>query len=216
MESLKDSFPIVVSYFSISTAFGVIAKEYLDGYAVLMSALVFAGAAQFIALQMIANKNSPFLIILTTFLVNSRHLLMSGYLSRFYEGVSRKIRAVVSFGITDETFAVASKRFQEGKANPRYNIELNTFCYLAWVSGTVLGVTFGAVLPEDVSAALPFGLTALFISILLSTTTSGSDVVAALTAGVLAVMLPGGWNIVGAALAGCIAGGVVEKWKNSQ
>ena len=215
MESFKDSLPVVVSYFSISVAFGVIAKEYLGGYAVLMSALVFAGAAQFIALQMIASKNSPVLIVLTTFLVNSRHLLMSSYLSRFYRGVSRKVRALVAFGITDETFAVASKRFQEGEANPRYNVELNFFCYIAWVLGTALGITFGAFVPEEISTILPFGLTALFISILLSTVRNSSDVVAALTAGILAVILPGGWNIILASLAGCFAGGVVERWKSS-
>ncbi|ADC64910.1 AzlC family protein [Ferroglobus placidus DSM 10642] len=212
MRSLKDSLPIVVSYFSISTAFGMIAKEYLGFNAVLMSALVFAGAAQFIALQMIANKSPSALIVLTTFLVNSRHLLMSSYLSRFYIGVSKRIKAVVSFGITDETFAVASKRFQEGKANPSYNLQLNFFSYSAWVSGTALGIFFGAILPEDVSRVLPFGLTALFISILVSSVKEKSDLIAALTAGIFAVVLPSGWNIVVASLVGCFAGGVAEKW----
>ena len=212
MRSFKDSLPIVVSYFSISTAFGMIAKDYLGFQAILMSALVFAGAAQFIALQMIANKNPSALIVLTTFLVNSRHLLMSSYLARFYRGISKKIRAIVSFGITDETFAVASKRFLENEADYKYNLQLNFFSYLAWVSGTALGIFFGTILPEDVSRVLPFGLTALFISILVSSVRQKSDLIAALTAGVFAVFLPSGWNIVVASLIGCFAGGVAERW----
>ncbi len=215
MQSLRDSLPIVVGYFSISVAFGILAKDYLGANAIIMSALVFAGASQFVALQMIERGSHPVAIVLTTFLINSRHLLMSGYLSRFYRGVSNLTKAIVSFGITDETFAVASKRLEEGLASPKYSLELNFFCYAAWVSGTAIGLLFGSILPEDVTNVLPFGLTALFISILASSVKRGSDVVAVIFAGLTALILPSGWNILVAAIVGCLAGGVAERWMSS-
>jgi 4-azaleucine resistance transporter AzlC len=213
--SLVDAFPIIIGYFSISVAFGILAREQLNFNALLMSLLVFAGASQFIALQMLIKNSPALLVIFTTFLVNLRHILMSSYLSTFYKKVSRLKKALVSFGITDETFAVASRRFQEGVASPRYHLNLNFLCYTSWVTGTAVGLIFGSIIPLSVVEVLPFGLITLFISILVLNIKTRLDFAVAVFSGILAtilIFLPEGWNILLATLAACLVGGVVEKW----
>ena len=209
-----DAIPIVVGYFSISVAFGVLAKDIIGSWAIVMSAAVFAGASQFIALQMLSKSASAPLIILTTFLVNLRHILMSSYLSTFYRKVSRIKRTLVAFGITDETFAIASRRFNEGKADFSYNIRLNLLCYASWIAGTAVGV-YIPIVPGTFVSVLPFALTAFFICILVLSINSKLDAIVAVVAGAVATALaylPTGWNIIVASLVACAFGGVAERW----
>ncbi len=211
---LSDAVPIIVGYFSISLAFGVIAKDVLGWNAVLMSAAVFAGASQFIALQMLSKGAAASLVIFTTFLVNLRHVLMSSYLSTFYRGVHWTKRVVVAFGITDETFAISSRRFGEGRADFVYNASLNFMCYASWVSGTAAGLLLPSA-PQAVEL-LPFALTAFFICILVLSVESVHHIFVLVIAGVAAITLsslPTGWNIIVATLLASFAGGVVERWR---
>ncbi|AEA46943.1 AzlC family ABC transporter permease [Archaeoglobus veneficus] len=214
--SLKDAFPIIVGYFSISVAFGVLAQNYMGWYAVLMSALVFAGASQFIALQMLIHKSAMPLIVLTTFLVNLRHILMSSYIATLYGKIKASTlkKAIVSFGITDETFAIASRRLRE-LPDANYHLSLNFLCYASWVSGTAVGLLFGNMIPSAVVDVLPFALTALFITLLVLSVRTRVDVFVAAFAGVVSTLLsflPVGWNVMLAAILACVLGGVLEKW----
>jgi len=213
--AVVDAAPIMLGYFSISVAFGILAKDYIGESAILMSIMVFAGASQFIALQLIMNKTSSALIVLTTFIVNLRHILMSSYFSPFYRHVSRTKKLLVSFGITDETFAVASKRFRQSAVSPSYHLTLNFLCYISWVGGTTAGLFSGYLIPLSVAEVLPFTLTALFIAILVMSIETRFDIYIALLSGTLAIILTPltkGLNILIAALIACTAGGVVEKW----
>jgi len=213
-ECVADAFPIIVGYFSISVAFVVLAQKYIGWYAVLMSALVFAGASQFIALQMIMQKSTAPLIVFTTFLVNLRHILMSSYLATLYRKKNPLKMALVSFGITDETFAIASRKLKE-KPDANYHLCLNFLCYASWVSGTVVGILFGNIIPLSIIDILPFALTTLFISLLVLSVRTKVDVAVVVIAGITATLLgflPKGWNIIIATLVACSLGGVLEKW----
>jgi|Deesub1362A_J573_1020465.scaffolds.fasta_scaffold00321_14 4-azaleucine resistance transporter AzlC len=214
--AFRDALPIMVGYFPIAFAFGVLAESYIGWYGVLMSALVFAGASQFIALQMLMQKSPASLIVATTFLVNLRHILMSSYISALYSRIkaSWSRKALISFGITDETFAIASRRLNE-IPDSNYHLLLNLLCYVAWIGGTVAGLLFGSVIPLDVVNVLPFALTSLFITLMVLSVGTSVDIVVAVFAGVVSVILsslPSGWSIMISALAACLLGGVVEKW----
>ncbi|NPV42797.1 MAG: AzlC family ABC transporter permease [Firmicutes bacterium] len=74
----------------------------------MMSFWVYAGASQFVAVNLLALNATYWEIVLTTFIINFRHFLMSASLSRRIEQpTSKKWIAFISFGITDETFTVA-------------------------------------------------------------------------------------------------------------
>ncbi|WP_456478015.1 AzlC family ABC transporter permease [Geoglobus ahangari] len=209
--ALRRALPVMVSYFFISMAFGVLASPYFGSLSVLMSLSVFAGAAQFIALRMVEENADIWLIILTTLLINSRHLLMSSYMSGIFRGLNPIKRAVMAFGITDETFAVGISSVK-GTGDWGFQVRLNFLALSAWVSGTAFGIAFGQLIPEKIYSILPFGLTAMFIAILTSSVRGISYAVSAIVAGVIAVVIGSSTGIIFAALAGIVAGGVAERW----
>lgn len=216
-KSFIDAFPIMIGYFSISIAFGMLARGLIDSYAILMSLIVFAGASQFIALQLLMKNSSGLLIVITTLIVNLRHTLMSSYFSPLYSRTDSLKKALIAFGMTDETFAIASKKLRMEKGEPAYHISLNLLCYASWVAGTFVGLQFGAVIPPNFADVLPFTLTALFISILILSITNRFEIYVGLLAGLISLslsifQLPTGWNILIATLIACLAGGASQKW----
>ncbi len=84
----------------------------------MFSAVVFAGASQFIALNLLMTGMGPGGIILTTLLVNFRHFLMSAYLSTRLRNLARKTYFLLAFGVTDEVFSVLS--FRKGNLTPEF------------------------------------------------------------------------------------------------
>ncbi len=222
--ALKHSIPIVLGYLPVSIAFGVIAANYIGLGSILMSALVFAGASQFAALQLFILSSSAIFIVFTTFLINLRHILMSSFLNTYHKNLGKLKKAAIAFGITDETFAIASnglkdltKDLESSKAtfSPfKYQFTLNSVSYLSWVFGTFLGFVAGGMIPEEILKVLPFTLTALFLYLLVINVSEKRDVGVALIAGAISVMLAGiaiGWNIFIATLIACFVGSEIER-----
>ena len=165
----KAGIAIAIGYIPIAITFGLISKSSeIPSYAsIIMSILVFAGASQFIGVNLIYNGASIIEIALTTFILNFRHFLMSSSLSqRISENTSKKVLSILAFGITDETFAVASLR-EEEKMNPWFIIGLNLIAFLSWVLGTVVGVFLGYALPEALKSSMNIALYSMFIGLLI-------------------------------------------------
>ena len=103
------SLALVPSVFVYGTVFGGLAVQAglrpLEVWG--MSLLVFAGAAQFVAVPMLAAGASPLTIVLTTYVINMRHYLMAATLAPAFRGFPRAWLALVAHGINDESFAVA-------------------------------------------------------------------------------------------------------------
>lgn len=209
--ALRKAMPVMVSYFFISVAFGVLASPHLGSLSILMSLSVFAGAAQFISLRMIEENASLWLIVLTTLLINSRHLLMSGYMSGIFGSLKSLKKAILAFGLTDETFAVGIMNVKS-RDDWKFQIKLNFLALTAWVSGTAFGLFFGTLIPDSLNHVLPFGLTAMFIAILTSSVKNAGHAISAIVAGIIAVLIGTNTGIVVAAIMGIIAGGVSERW----
>ena len=106
-------------------------------------------------------------IVMTTFILNFRHFLMSASLSqRIEEKASKKLMPLLAFGITDETFSVASLR-EERRIDPYFILGLNTIAFCSWNAGTWLGVFLGAALPESLQGSMGIALYSMFIGLLL-------------------------------------------------
>ena len=144
-QGMKAATPVVMGYIPIAIAFGILASQVGLGIAeaAAMSVFVFAGSAQFIAVGMIGAGNSIGAIVVTTFLVNLRHLLMSAALSPHLRGLSHKELAWFGFQLTDETFALHSTRFKEGVPNVLESFAINGTAQASWVLGTIVGVLVG-------------------------------------------------------------------------
>lgn len=132
---------------------------------VLMSLLVYAGASQFMAVTLIASGVGIGEIIISTFLVNFRHLLMSASLAARLENINKRWRPVIAFGVTDEVFSVAS--FKKEGLSAAYLLALQFAAYISWAGGSLAGYVIGQALPQDVSISMGVALYAMFAALLI-------------------------------------------------
>jgi len=201
--SLRAGFPIFIGYVPAAVAFGILAKScdltLLECF--LFSAMVFAGASQFIALNLLVTGMGAVGIILTTLLVNFRHLLMSASLATRLKGVSRPYLFPMAFGITDEVFSVLS--FTRGSLSKTYVFLVELLAYSAWVGGSVAGYILGGFLPDILSKSMGVALYALLLAILMpEVKASFRALILAVSGGLLNTwlihldILPRGWTII--------------------
>ena len=201
--ALKAGVPIFIGYAPAAAAFGILSKSC--GISLfecfLFSALVFAGASQFIALNLLITGMGPLGIVMTTLLVNFRHFLMSAYLATRVRHIARKYHFLMAFGVTDEVFSVLS--MQKGRLDKTLIFVLQLSAYSAWVSGTLAGYVMGGFLPEKLTQSMSVALYALLLAILLPEMKKSVKVIfLAIGSGLLNTVitrldvLPNGWSII--------------------
>jgi len=209
-EGAKDALPVVLGYLPVGVAFGLLARN--AGITLsevgLMSFLVYAGASQFLAIEMIDQGMTWFPIVLATFFINLRHFLMSSNLSLYLKNTRLSLLGFLSAQLTDESFAVATSNLPKVKNNPHYVLGLQITSHLAWVIGSIGGALFGPFIKIS-EYGLPFALPSLFICLLVFQLRSvrhfGIMVVAGISSLFFKWALQGNWHILLAAL---LAGGI--------
>jgi len=184
--------PVFVGYLPIGFAYGVLAMQagFTASETVLMSILVYAGSAQFIGVGMVAAATGITTIILTTFLVNLRHLLMSASLAQRLNGKDKRKLALFSYLITDESFAVNSVWLRNNNDIAlRSLFAVNVTAYLGWISGSILGALVGSQPINVEKYGLDYALPGMFIILLIFQLENRKYVVLAIIAGVLSTIL---------------------------
>lgn len=169
MQGVKDCIPTLLGYISIGFAFGVIgiASNLSVLEIFLLSFLVYAGSAQFIFCGLYVAGAPMSAIIITTFIVNLRHFLMSFTIAPHLTRYS--FLRNIGFGtlLTDETFGVAVTRVMKEKhLGGNWMDGLNITAYLTWIASCTLGGVIGKWLPNAQSWGLDFALVAMFIALL--------------------------------------------------
>lgn len=166
MRGLKDSIPIALGYLSVSFGFGIMAvNNGLSVFAaVLISMTNLTSAGQVAGLTVIASNGGMFEMAIAQLVINLRYSLMSLSLSQKLDSrFTRLSRMAVSFGITDEIFAVASGKSEE--VSKHYMAGLISLPWVGWSLGTLLGAAAGELLPEKLKAALGIAIYGMFIAI---------------------------------------------------
>jgi 4-azaleucine resistance transporter AzlC len=203
----------VPSVFVYATVFGGLAVQAgLRAVEVLaMSVLVFAGAAQFVAVPMIAAGASPLSVVLTTYVVNMRHYLMAATLAPSFRDFPRRRLALVAHVVNDESFAVAVSR----SSPPDAWIFLGSAAAVvaAFLGGVTVGTLIGGLVAEPERYGLDFAFPAVFLALVATQLRRRSDWLVAVGGGLLAlavaVRLPGNWHIIIAGLAVSAAGALL-------
>jgi 4-azaleucine resistance transporter AzlC len=201
LPGVKAAWPICLGYIPIGLAFGVLAQKAGMTWfqIVLMSSIVFAGSSQFIAVSMLANGSAALAVIMTTFFVNLRHLLMSSSLATLLRNEHRGKLSVFAYGVTDESFAINYTRLLAGDWDLNRSLVLNHTANACWILSTVAGGFFGHLIPAH-SLGIDYALIAMFICLLVFQLTSRLIVLTAIIAGVLSValalLIPGNSYIV--------------------
>lgn len=169
---IRDSLPTLIGYISIGIAFGVVgvASNLSIVEIALLSILLYAGASQFIFCGLLLAGTPVSIIIITTFVVNLRHLLMSLTIAPSFTQYS--LLRNIGFGslLTDETFGVAiTKRSQNNSLGARWMDGLNITAYLVWIASSIVGALIGKWIPNPNQWGLDFALTAMFVALLILT-----------------------------------------------
>ncbi|MEM8535972.1 MAG: AzlC family ABC transporter permease [Chloroflexota bacterium] len=174
-----------------------------------MSLLVFAGAAQFTAAGLFASGTAPVTIIITTLILNARHILLAASLVPFLRSTKLWGKAILAFQLTDETYAVGIQRFLEGTGNSAFQFGSNTSLYCIWQVSTVVGIFLGRFIPNPAAYGLDLVFPLTFIALLVPLLRDRISVFVAVIAGGLTIagvlLLPGSWYIL---LAGIVASGL--------
>lgn len=218
LRGILQAMPVVMGYIPVGFAFGVLAGQgHLSLTAtVLMSLIVYAGSAQLIAAAMFASGQPMLSIVLTTFVVNLRHLLMSAAVAPYLSKWPRLSRLLFATELTDETFAIHSMQFATLVPQPQQIFATNVTSHFSWVVGSVLGYAAGSLLTDVKPYGLDYALSAMFIALLLLQIKHRKMVYVALVAGLLSVMLTlvgiSTWSVIIAAVLGATVGVVLETW----
>ena len=216
LPGVRAAWPICLGYIPIGLAFGVLAqKAGMTWFQIaLMSSIVFAGSSQFIAVSMLVNGSAALAVVVTTFFVNLRHLLMSSSLATQLQNEHRGKLSVFAYGVTDESFAINYTRLLAGDWDLNSSLVLNHTANACWILSTVAGGFFGHLIPAH-SLGIDYALIAMFICLLVFQLTSRLIILTAVIAGVLSLVLalwiPGNSYIVLASVIAATAGTGIGK-----
>lgn len=216
---MRDTIPMLIGTLPFGIIFGTLAVSagLSVGATLAMSALVFAGSAQFIAASLVASGAGVLVILVTTLIVNLRHALYSASLLPYVRHLPQRWRVGLAFALTDESFAVVHRRYLLNRAplvhQHWYFLGSCLAMYCVWFACTLTGVLLGQALPGMAGWGLDFAMVATFIGIVVPLLRTRPMLLAAAVAGGVAVMahgLPYQLGLMLAAFAGITAGLIAE------
>ena len=212
LHGIKDELPILVGVIPFGMIYGILALDagLSKAEAQAMSAIVFAGSAQFMLVQLAAIGTPALVMVLTGFIINLRHALYSASVAPRVRHLSPLWKVFLAYLLTDEAYAVTITHYaQEGEIRHKhwYYLGAGIALWTAWQISTAVGVFLGAQIPSGWS--LDFTLALTFIALLVPTLKDRSDLLVVLSAGtvsVLAIGLPYKLNLILAAVVGIAIG----------
>ncbi len=217
-KGFRDGTPFIFVAIPFGTLFGVFATEAgLNVVQVVaFSATVFAGAAQFTALQLL-QENTPTAIVLASALaVNLRVAMYSASLTPYLGAAPLWQRAFAAYMTVDQSYACSIVQFEK---EPDMTVARRMAYFFGsvtpitpcWIVATYLGAVLGTRIPD--SWALDFALPITFLAMLGPMMRTVPHVIAALVAlvvSLLAVGVPFNLGLLIAGTAGMIAGAQAE------
>ena len=194
--------PFGMIYAVTAIAAGLSAPQTL-----VMSLIVFAGAAQFTAAGLFAAGVAGPAIVVATAIINARHLLMSASLTPYLRKTPAYLRALLAFQLTDETYALGVSHFLRGEGSPHFLLGANIGLYIVWQLSTLAGIAIGGFIPDPAAYGLDLIFPLTFIGLLVPLLRDRLSASVALLGGGLALIgalwLPGSWYLL-------VAGGVAS------
>lgn len=214
----RNTLPILIGVIPFGITCGLMGRtvNMTGGETFLMSLLVFAGASQFVGMSMLGSALvNGGLIVLTTLMINLRHLLMGASLAPYMVRLPLWKQALLAFGLVDESYALTINRIDQSGYSSSYQLATNMTLYITWQVSTLVGIFLGSYITDPLKWGLDFAMPATFLVLLMPRLKDRIGRIAALTAGFIAVLaalyLPGKWYIIIAAVAASLVGGFLER-----
>lgn len=213
---LKAIFPLCVGAFPFSFIVGALSIN--SGMTIAESTFwaftVFAGSSQMVALGLIQSSSSILVIMFTTFVINLRHLLYSASMSEPMKDYPLPVRALMSYGLTDEVYASTISVMKEEKPGRHwFYLAAMIGFWLNWIIADFLGALIGTSFPQIANYGLDFAMIAAFIAIVIPQIKSRESIVAAIVATITAIILselPYSLGLVVAAIVGVFSGYLMD------
>jgi 4-azaleucine resistance transporter AzlC len=205
-----DIAPMTLAYAPIAALWGTVAasKGLSPLEAVLMSAGVYSGAGQFVAMDL-WQKSMPlalFIFAITT--VALRHVLMSASMSRHIAHFPRGIASLLLFWLTDEAWAMVERRALTHPITKSYYVGVALPLWPTWFVFTAVGAVLGSALGDTSRIGLDFAFAAMFIAVLAGFWKGPKTAAVLIASSIFAVLgktyLPGAWYILAGGVAGII------------
>ncbi|SON56259.1 Inner membrane protein YgaZ [Hartmannibacter diazotrophicus] len=172
----------------------------------LMSAIVFAGSSQFLAIDLWREPVPVLSLGLAALLINLRHVLMSASLSGKMNHVPKWLRYLKVFFLADEIWALAEQHATRQRLTPAYYFGLAAPLYGAWVLLTMAGAALGSLIADPRAFGFDFAFTAVFIGLVAGFWKGRGSALVAATSAIVAIavhtLVEGAWFVVAGALAG--------------
>jgi 4-azaleucine resistance transporter AzlC len=214
---VRAEFPLLIGVFPFGLIYGVLGLNagLSNAAAQAMSAVVFAGSAQFVAVQLVHETTPGLIIALTIAIVNLRHLLYSASVAPYLQDLSPRWKSLLAYLLTDEAYAITITYYDREGQSPVghwFFLGAGLTLWVTWQVSTAAGVFLGATVPAD--WPLDFTLALTFIALLVPTIKDRPSLAAALSAGAVAVLaypLPYKLGLILAALTGITLGVWLER-----
>jgi 4-azaleucine resistance transporter AzlC len=170
-DGMIDISPLVLAAAPFGILYGALAQA--SGLSIAttmaMSILVFAGASQFVAVNLLLASAPIIMIIAATFIVNLRHLMYGAHLMEYVKHLSRSLRAIMAFWLTDEAYAVMAdrtRRSYDRSSLHYYYLGAALFMYLNWQTCSYIGFELGLQLSDPMAWGLDFAMVVAFIGVI--------------------------------------------------
>lgn len=189
---VRAELPILVGVAPFGLIFGVVAMEagLSPPVAAGMSTIIFAGSAQFLAVQLFSQGAAALLVIGAVAIVNLRHALYSASLAPRLAHLSRRWRWLLAYLLTDEAYAVIVTEYARGRADRTahwFALGAGLSLWSCWQGCTLAGIVLGSRTPVDARWGLDFTIAVTFIALLVPALRDRAMIVAALAAGSVAL-----------------------------
>jgi len=210
-----DIWPPMLAAVPIGLLFGALAaaKGISPFEVAIMSALVFAGGAQFAAVELWSTPAPIGALIFSTLLINARHVLMSASLAPKLEGFPRWQKLLGLCFMSDENWALAEKRARTHRLTPAYWLGTVLPFVVCWTTTSTLGAVAGAALGDPRRFGADFAFTALFIALVAAfwrgRVTFWTVVAAGLASALTYRIVGPPWHVLAGALCGLAAAWIV-------
>ncbi|RVU34487.1 branched-chain amino acid ABC transporter permease [Rheinheimera riviphila] len=167
----KDALPLLGGYIPVAISFGLISVQagFSALESTLISALIYAGASQFLFIAMVASGAPLWLVVLMTLLINARHVVYGPNLAPYLP--PSRYWPWLMHGLTDQIFALAHSRLPLLAEKDRlgWYTAAALVAWFSWIAGTALGAVAGAQITQRwplLGDVMPFALPALFLVLL--------------------------------------------------